>query len=248
MNYTPIANTCLYNPLYIQYVEELGKEPYLSYDLKYPVFYNVKNSYFQANETILNNLNNAVRSSVYAFKDGVSEEKNEMNNSSDEKVNYLVYSDYNLTFNKNQVLSLILTLEAYEGNHSILYNELYNYNIDLLTGKQLMLKDIFRNGVDYQKIINDYINYMIKQNPKSYYPDTVVDIPEDQAFYLTDKGIVIYFGIDEISPQEAGIDKFILDFSKFESFINPRFSCIPQSSRKSMHRGRPQQRNHRFYY
>ena len=52
------------------------------------------------------------------------------------------------------------------------------------------------------KLINDYINHKIKQDPTSYYPDTVVEIPEDQAFYLTDTGIYIYFAIDEVSPEK----------------------------------------------
>lgn len=247
MNYTPIPNTSLYNPLYIQYVEDFKKEPYFFYDLKYPVLHNVKNSYFQAKETILSNLNKAIYSSVYAFKDGVFEESQQMNDTTDDDETYQVTSDYSITFNKNQVLSLILQLKAYE-DESILYNELYNYNIDLLTGKQLILEDIFRSDVDYQRIINDYINHMIKQNPELYYPDMIVDIPEDQAFYLTDVGIVIYFGIDEISSKEVGLDKFLLEFSKFESFINPRFYNASKSPRRSLSRNNPKHKNHRYYY
>lgn len=250
MNYTPMPNTCLYNPLYIQYVEDIGKNQYFYYDLEYPVFHNVKNSYFQVDETILTNLNNTIYSSVYTFKDGVFEEEQQMDkiNSDNSKINYQVYSDYDITFNKNQVISLKLNLFAYEGVKSVAYNDLYNYNIDLLTGKQLLLKDIFREGVDYIKLINDYINYNIKQNPKLYYPNLVVDIPEDQSFYLTDQGIVIYFAIDEVSPKEAGSAKFLLEFSKFDSYINPRFFCNTQPSRKYMNRSRPRPQNHRYYY
>lgn len=252
MNYTPIPNTCIYNPLYIQYVEDMGRNKYFYYDLEYPVFYNVKNSYFQVNETILTNLNNTIYSSVYTFKDGVFEEEEQINKlNTDEikkKINYQVYSDYDVTFNKNQILSLKLNLFAYEGVNSVIYNDLYSYNIDLLTGKQLLLKDIFREGVDYMKIINDYINYKIKQNPKAYYPDIVVDIPEDQSFYLTDQGIYIYFAIDEVSPKEAGIAKFLLEFENFESYINPRFYCNIKNIQTSMSRRRSPRQNPRYYY
>ena len=55
MNYRQVTNTCLFNPLYIQYNEDIGRTEYFYYDLEYPIFYNVKNSYFQVNETILNN-------------------------------------------------------------------------------------------------------------------------------------------------------------------------------------------------
>ena len=80
MNYNVTPNTCLYNPLYIQFVEDTGRNEYFYYDLEYPVFYNVKNSYFQVNETILANLNDTIYSSVYTFKDGINEEESQLIN------------------------------------------------------------------------------------------------------------------------------------------------------------------------
>ena len=237
MNYTQTNNTCLYNTLYIQYVEDIGQNKYFYYDLKYPVIYNVKNGYFQVNENILKNLNETINSSVYSFKEGILEEEQQINvdnpNDNKTKVNYKVYSDYDITFNKNHVISLILNLTALDDN-SPQYNELYNYNIDLSTGNQLLLKDIFKPGVDYLKLVSDFINFKISQNPDFYFPSTTVTIPEDQAFYITDNGLVIYFGLDEISPASNGIPKFLMDFDNFGSYINPRFHCNRKSrSRQS---------------
>lgn len=232
MNYTQANNTCLYNTLYIQYVEDIGQNQYFYYDLKYPAIYNVKNGYFQVNENILKNLNETINSSVYSFKEGILEEEEQINldntNDNKTKVNYKVYSDYDITFNKNHVLSLILNLTALDNNNPQ-YNDLYNYNIDLSTGKQLLLKDVFRPSVDYVKLVSDFINFKINQNPDAYFQNTTVNIPEDQAFYITDKGIVIYFGLDEISPASNGIPKFLMDFDNFESYINPRFYCNKKS-------------------
>lgn len=252
MNYNVTPNTCLYNPLYIQFVEDTGRNEYFYYDLEYPVFYNVKNSYFQVNETILANLNDTIYSSVYTFKDGINEEESQFNklypDGSKKKINYQVYTDYDVTFNKNQVISLKLNLYAYEGIKSIVYDDLYAYNIDLLTGKQLLLKDIFREGVDYMKLINDFINHQISLDPSSYYPNTVVNIPEDQSFYLTDQGIYIYFAIDEVSPAEAGIAKFFLEFKNLESYINPRFYCNANNLQGNRYRKRPYPQNPRYFY
>lgn len=239
MNYTQANNTCLYNTLYIQYVEDIGQNKYFYYDLKYPAIYNVKNGYFQVNENILKNLNETINSSVYSFKEGVLEEEEQINadntNGNQSKVNYKVYSDYDITFNKNHVLSLILNLTALDNNNPQ-YNDLYNYNIDLSTGKQLLLKDVFRPGVDYSKLVSDFINFKINQNPAAYFPNTTVNIPEDQAFYITDNGIVIYFGLDEISPASNGIPKFLMDFDNFESYLNPRFYCNTKSRQRQSNR------------
>lgn len=227
MNYNQNNNTCLYNTLYIQYVEDIGQNQYFYYDLKYPVIYNVKNGYFQVNENILKNLNETINSSVYSFKEGILEEEQQINannQGNNLKVNYKVYSDYDLTFNKNHVISLILNLTALDNNNPQ-YNDLYNYNIDLSTGNQILLKDIFRPGVDYIKLVTDFVNFKISQSAGSYYENVTINIPEDQSFYLTDGGIVIYFGLDEISSAANGIPKFLMDFNSFESYINPRFYC-----------------------
>ena len=52
MNYNQPNNTCLFNTLYVQYVEDIGRNEFFYYDLKYPVFYNVKNGYFQVNDSV----------------------------------------------------------------------------------------------------------------------------------------------------------------------------------------------------
>lgn len=250
MNNTQVNNTCLFNTLYIQYVEDIGENKYFYYDLKYPVIHNVKNGYFQVNEDILKNLNETINSSVYSFKQGILEEEQQINavnpDGSKTKVNYRVYSNYDITFNKNHVLSLVLHLTAMDDN-STQYDDLYSYNIDLLTGNQLLLKDIFRPGVNYLKLVSDFINFKISQNPESYYPNNIVDIPEDQSFYLTDQGIVIYFGLDEISPAANGIPKFLMEFTNFESYINPRFYCNIKNMNYNNRRNKRSQYN-RIYY
>ena len=251
MNYNQVNNTCFFNTLYIQYVEDIGRNEYFYYDLKYPVFYNVKNGYFQVSESILKNLNNTISSSIYDFKQGIFEEEQQINtqnpDGSKTKVNYSVYSNYDLTFNKNHVVSFVISLSAFEGNNPQ-YNDLYNYNIDLLTGNQLLLKDIFRPNVDYLKLVSDFVNFKINQNPTFYYPDVSVDIPEDQSFYLTDQGIVIYFGLDEISPAANDIPKFLMEFSNFESYINPRFYCNAKNINFNRMRANNFQQFNRVYY
>ena len=245
MNYNQVNNTCFFNTLYIQYVEDIGRNEYFYYDLKYPVFYNVKNGYFQVSESILKNLNNTISSSIYDFKQGIFEEEQQINtqnpDGSKTKVNYRVYSNYDLTFNKNHVVSFVISLSAFEGNNPQ-YNDLYNYNIDLLTGNQLLL------NVDYLKLVSDFVNFKINQNPTFYYPDASVDIPEDQSFYLTDQGIVIYFGLDEISPAANDIPKFLMEFSNFESYINPRFYCNAKNINFNRMRANNFQQFNRVYY
>lgn len=224
---------CIYNLLYIQYNEIFGREEFFYFDLSYPVFYNVKNGYFQVNKGILDNLNKSIYSNVETFRNGLYEEMAQYNKTATEnnlpKRVYQVNTSYDITFSKNHILSFVLFLNSISTNEGPEYEELYSFNINLLNGNQLTLKDLFIPGVDYINMISNYINNKISQTPTLFYQDTIIDIPDSQAFYITDKGIVLYFTEAEIAPADTGIQKFLISFEEFGQYINPRFYCNPQN-------------------
>lgn len=231
MQQPQLTNNCMYNLLHTQFNEDFVKDIYFSYNLQYPTFYNLAGPFFFTSPQILSKINSTIKSDVYTFKNGLLKEQENYNNIAKQndqpKNSYNVISDYAVTFNKNYILSTILSLMAFDNeNDGPLYNELNNYNIDLITGKNLTLKDIFKDNIDYIKVIRDYINYKINQNKNFYYENITIEISENQAFYLTDDGIIMYFGLDEISPSKFGIPKFKMSFKKFAPYINPRFYCI----------------------
>ncbi len=226
-------NNCLYNLIYTQYNEDIGVESFFSYDMSYPVFLNLKNDAFYINPSILNNINSTIALDVNTFKDDMEKEQQQYNNNALNSAlptrNFRARSDYNVTFNKNHILSVISRLVGFAGELYTEYDDLYNYNYDLATGNTFSLKDVFNDDVNVIEVVSNYINYKIQQNPNMYHPDTKVEIPDAQSFYLTDDGIVIYFGIDEIAPREFGIPKFKMMFTKFAPYIKPRFYCDAQN-------------------
>lgn len=136
---------CIYNLLYIQYNEIFGREEFFYFDLSYPVFYNVKNGYFQVNKGILDNLNKSIYSNVETFRNGLYEEMAQYNKTATEnnlpKRVYQVNTSYDITFSKNHILSFVLFLNSISTNEGPEYEELYSFNINLLNGNQLTLKD-----------------------------------------------------------------------------------------------------------
>ena len=229
MNNNQSNGNCLYNLIYTQYNEDFGMEQFFDYDLAYPVFFNLKNDISYIDPEILNNINSTVLLDVNTFKDDMYKEQQEINNNlinnSLPAKNFNVDTNYNVTFNKNHILSLIVKLIGFTGESYPEFDNLYNYNYDLLTGNTLTLKDIFRDNINVTEVVSSYVNYKIQQNPGMYHTNIKVEIPEAQSFYLTEDGIVIYFGLDEITPKELGIPKFKMMFNKFEPYINPRFYC-----------------------
>jgi len=232
MRYHERADKCLYNPIHVKFNEDISIGSDFSSSLQYPSFFALRNSYFNVNQNILNNLNSTIYSDVFTFKNGLIDEEiqvnadNNANNQPSSK--YRVVTSYANTFSKNHILSTIVNLMAFV-DERIKYNELNNYNFDLLTGDRFTIGNIFNPNVDYLKVITDYVNYKINQTKELYYEDATVNIADDQAFYLTDDGIVIYFGLDEIAPREFGIPRFTMEYKKFAPYIKPRFYCTPEN-------------------
>ena len=78
---------------------------------------------------------------------------------------------------------------------------------------------MFNEGVDYLPLLSQYVNDEIAKTPELFYENTVVDIPDSQAFYITDKGIVLYFEVDEIAQESAGVPKIIKKIILISSYL-----------------------------
>ena len=132
------------------------------------------------------------------------------------KYQYEAYSEYEVTYNKNNILSIpITTYEFTGGAHGMTYLKSYNYN--LLTGKQIKIKDIFKSGTDYEKIINDYISKEIEKNKDLYFTgeNGFKGISSNQDFYIEKDGLVVYFQRYDIAPYYVGIPKFKIPWNQF---------------------------------
>jgi hypothetical protein len=140
---------------------------------------------------------------------------------------YNATSTYKAAYNQNGLLSI--TVDYYQftgGAHGATERKPYNY--DLETGKELSLQDLFKAGVNYKEILNREIAAQIKANPEGDYftqPEMGFEtIDDDQPFYLTDGGLVVYFAQYEIAPYVAGIPEFKILFGQLKGSVNPRFT------------------------
>ena len=220
------------NPLYILEQKAQRESEFFKYNIRYPILMPILdcfyNSYYNIN--ILNNINNTIYSHVKNLKDEIKRQAKEYkkeyetvlskSNENYVKYQYELYIDYKVTYNRNNIISI--PIESYEftgGAHGMTYLNSYNYN--LINGNQLKLSDMFKKDIDYKKIVNEYINYVISQNPDIYFKgeDGFKGIKEDQSFYIEDDGVVIYFSLYEIAPYYVGIPKFKMEFDKFPKYF-----------------------------
>ncbi|MDD2585787.1 MAG: stalk domain-containing protein [Syntrophomonadaceae bacterium] len=128
---------------------------------------------------------------------------------------YEALTNYRVTYSKDDLLSLYADYYSYTGGaHG--FTDRVHSNIDLNTGKELQLKDLFKAGVDYKGIINNEIKRQMQLDPEKYFSESLTEwqgISEDQPYYIEDGSLIVYFPLYEIAPYASGIPEFKIPVS-----------------------------------
>ena len=121
--------------------------------------------------------------------------------------------DYKLHYSSENIISF--EISKYQ-TLAPAYNEVYFYNTDLETGKDITIKDVL--GDDYAKIIKEKVEKQmidrVKENPDlkydiDYFKD--MEIKEDRKFYVQENGeIVIFFDKYEVASGAMGPQNFVV--------------------------------------
>lgn len=123
-----------------------------------------------------------------------------------------------LSFNSNNIISVsatgskVFSLNDTEPGEFVEYTEVLN--LDLNTGKEIRLSDLFVNDVDYKDILNNRIRFYIeKEFSSDEYSDTFgfpkliapfKGVRDDQKFMLSENAIILI--IDHETPEfETGL-------------------------------------------
>jgi hypothetical protein len=158
--------------------------------------------------------------------------------------------DTNMSFNYNNVASIaIYGNRNYDNITSIGLMEAYN--VDLNTGKQLYLKDVFADDVDYKVILNDFISKLLMKSNSTDESDNYYGmgsyglklvapfkgIIDKQKFFLYPGGLVLIF--DYSTPEfDTGLyaTTIYITFQELgdtvaisERFYNPSISIFEGS-------------------
>lgn len=157
--------------------------------------------------------------------------------------NYASYDrGYEVEYNGNGLLSISLVFHLYyEGtNHGI--NGATILNIDIDGNKKLSLGDIICDFEYFSKIANEMLlihlnktwedlNYSLKN--ADYFIDKL-EVEKDDAFYLTEKSIVLYYPQYEIAPYSEGEQFISIPYSFCGSLFIPTCPLIKKEIDESL--------------
>ncbi|ACJ32559.1 DUF3298 and DUF4163 domain-containing protein [Anoxybacillus flavithermus] len=135
-------------------------------------------------------------------------------------------SNYEVTYNQHGILSIPVTLYSYTGGAHGMTVKVPN-NFDFHTGKSLQLSDLFKKGTNYKQVIKDEIIAQIKKENDLYFDNAIAVVqkmPDDQPYYMTKDGIVVYYGLYEIAPYAAGIREFLIPYSTLRPHMKTKLA------------------------
>jgi hypothetical protein len=118
-----------------------------------------------------------------------------------------VYGWFEIKTNERGILSLNIGNYSYPpmAAHGMTY--IKSLTLDVNTGVQYQLKDLFKPGSDYVKVLSANIERQIKQRNIPTL-DGFKGIRPDQDFYIADKALVVFFQLYEITPYYVGLPMF----------------------------------------
>lgn len=137
-------------------------------------------------------------------------------------------SEFQVAFNKGNIISIPIEFSQMIGLSDI--SHIYSYNYDFNLMKKITLNDIFKDDVDFEKIIENYIMeaiYEILENYKSYINYDIYDlmmeaiyICDDPIFYFNGRELVICISSFELTKQVDNLIEFPISFKKIKNILS----------------------------
>lgn len=140
------------------------------------------------------------------------------------------YFNYRIVYQKGNILSVVLNdYQYYGGAHG--GDRQISHTFDLKTGAEYKLDDLMKSGSGYK----DYVNKCVKADiVKAGLADAQLavfeSIADDQSYYLSNKGLVVYFQQYEYFPYAAGIVEFTLPYTDMPDYLKPDFQSLGKAN------------------
>ena len=137
-------------------------------------------------------------------------------------------SEFQIAFNRGNIISMPMEFTQIIGLTDI--SHIYSYNYDFNLMKKITLNDIFKQDIDFEKIIESYVMeeiYEILDNYKSNKTYGVYElmmeaiyICDDPVFYFNGRELVICISSFELTSQVDNLIEFPISFKKIKNILS----------------------------
>ena len=118
-----------------------------------------------------------------------------------------VTGTYEIKLNERGLISLVLIVYGYTmgAAHGMTYQRGLTFQTD--SGQLITLAQLFESGAPYVAELSKHVAAQIKQRQiPTFEPFKSID--KNQEFYMTDKALVLFFGLYDLAPYVYGFQYF----------------------------------------
>lgn len=200
------------------------EKDYIKYYINIPKIYHKDEKDYAKNEMV-QSINQLIFEDIMAFMDVV---KDSYDISSKEYIHINSLTEFQVGYVSRDIISLAIEFSQLEGFYDISYLKGYNYDFKLK--KEITLNDLFKESVDYIKILKKYIIIQVKaffMEFQSYGEERLNNISEDNiclddenTFYFTPEYLILPFSSCEIDKDILNLLEFKIPFNKIYNYLN----------------------------
>ncbi len=130
-------------------------------------------------------------------------------------------SKYDITVNKNEILSILLENYYYPENMANGITIVKGITLNLITGRSYRLKDLFRQNTNFKEYIDRILIRQIEENEIPLI-DEYPGISGRVEFYLSEDSLVIIYQEYQLTPGYYGPLEFKIPYFKLTPVINEK--------------------------
>ncbi|MGN7469172.1 DUF3298 domain-containing protein [Brevibacillus sp. SAFN-007a] len=133
--------------------------------------------------------------------------------------NTQMQGSYEIKTNERGIFSVTMNNYAYTPQMAHGMTFLGSVTANIHTGKLYTLRELFKPGSDYVRVLSENIKRQIQERQIPTL-NGFTTIKPDQDFYVADKSLVIYFQLYEITPYYVGFPMFPISVYELESILD----------------------------
>jgi hypothetical protein len=129
---------------------------------------------------------------------------------------------YQVIHGTDGLLTILFSVSEYWAGaaHPFSYSLVLNFNLQ--TGKTIVLKELFKQSVNYLQVIGDYCSADLKKRDRLEFPEGVLPKAENfQNWTIADQGVIIYFDPYQVAPYALGPSQVTIPFEALKASADP---------------------------
>lgn len=202
------------------------EKDYIKYYINFPkIYYKQDNDKDYIKNEMIESVNQIIFEDIMTFMDVVEDTYNV---NSEEYTHINSITEFQVGYLSNDIISLAIEFSQLAGFYDISY--LKGYNFDFKLKKNISLKHLFKENVDYIKILKKYILIQAKiliSELQKYKEDNLYKIveeniclDEENIFYFTQEYLILPFSSCEIDKEVLNLIEFKIPFNKIYNYLS----------------------------